>query len=136
MRDPLGPRCQRRGGAPAVIGIPEAEPGTRDKVVPAGASPPCSCRETRLRPGEGDRLGRSRRAIQREKHRMKYSVTGFAAMQHYIRSGLGRNNRRTKPMSVAASLVTLVVLLAVKVAVLISAKSGRFDDLPRPNQID
>ena len=39
-------------------------------------------------------------------------------------------------MSVAASLITLVVLLAVKVAVLISAKSGRFDNLPRPTQID
>lgn len=39
-------------------------------------------------------------------------------------------------MSVAASLFTLIVLLAVKIAVLISAKSGRFDDLPRPNQID
>lgn len=39
-------------------------------------------------------------------------------------------------MSVAASLFTLVVLLAVKIAVLVSAKSGRFDDLPRPNQID
>jgi len=39
-------------------------------------------------------------------------------------------------MTVAASIATVAFLLAVKVAALISAKSGHFDDLPRPTQID
>ena len=39
-------------------------------------------------------------------------------------------------MTVAASIATVAVLLAIKVAVLIGAKSGQFDGLPRPTQID
>ena len=39
-------------------------------------------------------------------------------------------------MSTAIAVATVVVLLAIKVGALISAKSSRFDNLPRPTQID
>jgi hypothetical protein len=39
-------------------------------------------------------------------------------------------------MAELAFLVTLAALVSIKIAVLIGAASGRFDDLPRPTQID
>ena len=63
-------------------------------------------------------------------------MIGFAALQHNIRSRVGKTNRWIKLMTGTAFLVTVAALVAVAVAARIGVRSGRFDDLPHPSQID
>ena len=63
-------------------------------------------------------------------------VTGFAALQHNIRSRIGKTNRRIKLMAGTAFLVAVAALVAVTVAARVGVKSGRFGGLPHPSQID
>jgi hypothetical protein len=62
---------------------------------------------------------------------------GFAAMQHNLRFRVGEEQLEDRPMAGTAFFtVILAALVAVKGATRIGVDSGRFDDLPRPSQID
>ena len=63
-------------------------------------------------------------------------MIGFAAPQHHLINGLGRNNRKIWQMFATVFLVSLTALVISNVATRITVRAGDFDELPRPTQID
>ncbi len=66
----------------------------------------------------------------------KTIVICYAAAQHYLSSGLGRNNRKDKTMTPTTFLIGLAALTACKIAARIGVNAAHFEGLPRPTQID
>ena len=62
-------------------------------------------------------------------------VNGFAAAQHHIRFGLGRNNLRIKPMAGTTFLLVVTTLVVCNLAARVAMGREAFDPRPGPTHI-